>query len=49
MKLLIIDCYAAQFQDGDATLIKSELGWEPKYTICETIKDLLDYWVHKIQ
>ena len=37
-----------QFQDGDATLIKSELGWEPKYTLDETIKDLLDYWVQKI-
>jgi GDP-4-dehydro-6-deoxy-D-mannose reductase len=38
-----------QFQDGDASLIKLELGWEPKYTIKQTIKDLLDYWVNKIK
>jgi GDP-4-dehydro-6-deoxy-D-mannose reductase len=38
-----------QFQDGDASLIKLELGWEPKYTIQQTIKDLLDYWVNKIK
>jgi len=38
-----------QFQDGDASLIKEELGWEPKYDIRTTIKDLLDFWVNKIK
>ena len=37
-----------QFQDGDATKIKEELGWEPKYTIDETLKDLLQYWIEKL-
>jgi len=38
-----------QFQDGDPTLIEEELGWVPKYDIRTTIKDLLDYWVKKIE
>ena len=37
-----------QFQDGDASLIKEELGWEPKYNIRTTIQDLLLYWKNKI-
>ena len=37
------------FQDGDASLIKEELGWEPKYNIKTTIKDLLEYWINKIK
>ena len=37
-----------QFQDGDATKIKEELGWNPEYSIEETLKDLLDYWYKKI-
>jgi nucleoside-diphosphate-sugar epimerase len=37
-----------QFQDGDASLIKEELGWEPKYEIRTTIKDLLSFWINKI-
>jgi GDP-4-dehydro-6-deoxy-D-mannose reductase len=38
-----------QYQDGDATKIREELGWEPTYTIEETLKDLLDYWVKKLK
>ena len=32
-----------QYQDGDASLIKKELGWEPKIPIEKTIKDLFPY------
>uniref|UniRef100_A0A6C0B3F7 NAD(P)-binding domain-containing protein n=1 Tax=viral metagenome TaxID=1070528 RepID=A0A6C0B3F7_9ZZZZ len=38
-----------QFQDGDASLVKEELGWEPKYDIKTTIKDLLEFWINKIR
>lgn len=38
-----------QYQDGDATLIKSELGWEPTIKIEDTIKDLLDFWHKKLE
>jgi len=38
-----------QYQDGDATLIREELGWEPKYDIKTTISDLLSYWINKIK
>jgi GDP-4-dehydro-6-deoxy-D-mannose reductase len=38
-----------QHQDGDATKLITELGWEPKYTIETTLNDLLQYWVKKIQ
>lgn len=37
-----------QYQDGDPTKIMTELGWTPKYTIDQTIKDLLDYWIKKL-
>ena len=37
-----------QFQDGDASLIKEELGWEPTIPIETTIKDLLDFWFKKL-
>ena len=37
-----------QYQDGDSTKIRTELGWNPTYTIDQTMKDLLDYWVKKI-
>ena len=37
-----------QYQDGDASLIKRELGWEPKIPIEKTIKDLLDFWYNKL-
>jgi|UniRef100_A0A6C0IY67 GDP-4-dehydro-6-deoxy-D-mannose reductase len=38
-----------QFQDGDASLIKEELGWEPTISIETTIKDLLDFWYNKLK
>ena len=37
-----------QYQDGDASLIKDELGWEPKIEIHDTIKDLLTFWYNKL-
>ena len=38
-----------QYQDGDATRIREELGWEPTYTIDGTLNDLLKYWLKKLQ
>jgi nucleoside-diphosphate-sugar epimerase len=38
-----------QYQDGDASLIKTELGWEPKIQIKDTIKDLLFFWYNKLK
>ena len=38
-----------QYQDGDATRIREELGWEPTYTIDRTLDDLLKYWLKKLQ
>lgn len=38
-----------QYQDGDASLIKEELGWEPTIPIETTIKDLLDFWHRKLE
>jgi len=38
-----------QYQDGDATLIKAELGWEPQFTIRDTIHDLLVFWYNKLK
>jgi GDP-4-dehydro-6-deoxy-D-mannose reductase len=38
-----------QYQDGDATLIKEELGWEPKFNIRDTINDLLVFWYNKLK
>jgi GDP-4-dehydro-6-deoxy-D-mannose reductase len=29
---------------GDATKLREETGWEPKYKFEQTMKDLLDYW-----
>ena len=29
---------------GDATKLRTETGWEPKYKFEHTMKDLLDYW-----
>ena len=37
------------YQDGDSSLIKNELQWEPKIEIENTIKDLLDFWYKKLQ
>ena len=38
-----------QYQDGDANLIKNELGWEPTINIRDTINDLLIFWVNKLK
>ena len=38
-----------QYQDGDASLIKTELGWEPTIPIENTIKDLLLFWYNKLK
>ena len=38
-----------QYQDGDASLIKKELGWEPTISIETTINDLLDFWYNKLK
>jgi GDP-4-dehydro-6-deoxy-D-mannose reductase len=38
-----------QYQDGDASLIKNELGWEPTIKIQDTIKDLLLFWYNKLK
>ena len=37
------------YQDGDASLIKNELGWQPTIKIEDTIKDLLDFWYNKLK
>jgi GDP-4-dehydro-6-deoxy-D-mannose reductase len=37
-----------QYQDGDASLIKQELNWEPTIGIEQTMQDLLYFWVNKI-
>ncbi len=37
-----------QYQDGDSSFIKDELGWEPKIKIQDTIKDLLTFWYNKL-
>jgi len=29
---------------GDATKLRTETGWEPKYRFEQTMKDLLEYW-----
>lgn len=36
-----------QYQDGDATKIRDELGWEPTIPIEQTIADLLQYWLDR--
>ena len=38
-----------QFQDGDASLIKEDLGWNPKIKIKDTINDLLLFWYNKLK
>ena len=38
-----------QFQNGDSTKIQEELGWKPLIDIDTTLKDLLDYWLKKIE
>lgn len=38
-----------QYQDGDSSLIKKELGWEPTIDIKQTIRDLLFFWYDKLK
>jgi len=38
-----------QYQDGDSSKCKELVGWEPTYTIEETLNDLLQYWIRKIR
>jgi len=33
---------------GDATKLRTETGWEPKYKFEQTMKDLLDFWRAKV-
>jgi GDP-4-dehydro-6-deoxy-D-mannose reductase len=37
-----------QYQDGDATKLIEEVGWKPEYKIEDTLNDLLNYWIKKI-
>lgn len=37
-----------QYQDGDCSKCKGLVEWEPQYSIEQTLKDLLDYWLKKI-
>jgi GDP-4-dehydro-6-deoxy-D-mannose reductase len=38
-----------QYQDGDSSKIKNELGWKPTIPIEQTMQDLLNYWLDKIR
>jgi GDPmannose 4,6-dehydratase len=38
-----------EVQIGDSTELKEITGWTPKYTIEETMKDLLNYWIKKLK
>lgn len=33
---------------GDPKLLKGKLGWEPKYSLSDTLNNLLDYWRNQI-
>jgi len=37
-----------QYQDGNASKVKLDVGWEPTYTIEKTMEDLLNYWISKL-
>lgn len=36
------------YQHGDSSTLVGLTGWKPEYTIENTLKDLLQYWVNKI-
>lgn len=36
------------YQHGDSSELKEITGWEPKYTIEQTLNDLLNYWIYKL-
>lgn len=38
-----------QYQDGDSTKLRLITGWQPEIPIDQTMKDLLDYWLRKLQ
>lgn len=38
-----------QYQDGDSSLIKDDIGWEPVIPIEKTINDLLYFWLRKLE
>lgn len=31
---------------GDNTKLKTQLGWKQKYSLAETLQDIIDYWKH---
>ena len=31
---------------GDNTKLKTQLGWKQKYSLAETLRDIIDYWKH---
>lgn len=33
---------------GDNSKIKSELNWQPQYSLEQTLEDMIEYWKHKI-
>jgi GDP-4-dehydro-6-deoxy-D-mannose reductase len=37
-----------EVQIGDSSELRDITGWVPKYTIDDTMKDLLDYWINKL-
>lgn len=37
-----------QYQDGDCTQLINDVNWQPQYKIEDTLNDLLQYWVKKI-
>ena len=38
-----------QVQIGDSTEVKEITDWEPEYTLEQTMKDLLNYWINKLK
>jgi GDPmannose 4,6-dehydratase len=36
------------YQHGDCSSMIDMTGWRPEYTLNQTMQDLLDYWVNKI-
>jgi nucleoside-diphosphate-sugar epimerase len=38
-----------QVQIGDSNELKEITGWEPTFTIEETMRDLLNYWINKLK
>ncbi len=37
-----------EYQDGDNSKCIELTNWKPKFTIEQTLQDLLDYWLKKI-